>query len=205
MLVNNCKRVSDLKAPIVTAKFPVRIEIPPLQSWPKIQFWVTLSPQDFDFVFPKRHSTSIYVYSNIRYRLFFSVLNYSCSAIFFSGNLEEGQDIWKWILTIWTGRKRRPSGPEEHEEGVQVQSFLFGLQSLEITAATAAGMCRPQRHFQLDKHLSKQLSSNVNFEKYAILHWNYTKWLVIVIVKEQDSLRHATQENSTAVTVFRLK
>ncbi len=35
MLVNNCKRVSDLKAPIVTAKFPVKIVITPLQSWPK--------------------------------------------------------------------------------------------------------------------------------------------------------------------------
>lgn len=53
-----------------------------------------------------------------------------------------------------TGRKRRPSSPGEHGEGVQVHAFFFGLQSLEITAATAAGMCRPQWHFQLDKQLS---------------------------------------------------
>lgn len=31
-----------------------------------------------------------------------------------------------------TGRKRRPSGPGEHEERVKTQLFLSSLQSLEI-------------------------------------------------------------------------
>lgn len=134
MQVNNCKRVSEFKSPYRDCQVSCKdrdtttaVDLKPISE----SLWVL---KTLTLCFP-RDTPQLSMFIQTSVWLFFSALNYSCSSIFFflwELGRGEGYMELNFNNTERTGRKRRPSSPGEHGERVQIQLFLFSLQSLEI-------------------------------------------------------------------------
>lgn len=194
MQINNCKRVSDFKSPYRDCQVSCEDwdtttadDLKPISE----SLWAL---KTLTLCFP-RDTPQLSMFIQTSVWLFFSVLNYSCSSIsfFFLRTWKRGRIYGIKIQQYWTNRKEAEtewSWGTWGESSNPALSFRLAVPWDSLTQATAAGMCRPQQHFQQDKQPSQQSSSYANLEKCDILDWNNIKWQFCYCFSYHSALRY---------------